>query len=136
MTKHIHRLTPYAHVADVVASVAFYRTLGFDAVSTVEAHGRTVWAMLASGSARLMLAAASGPVKAEEQAVLLYLYTEDLPALRRALGVAGLRDAGEFRGGPIERRAFYAIAHPPYMPEGEMRVVDPDGYCLLIGQAE
>ncbi|MBL9149437.1 MAG: hypothetical protein JNM94_12170 [Phycisphaerae bacterium] len=136
MTTHIHRLTPYAHVADVVASIQFYKALGFEVDNTVEVHGRTVWAMLASGSARLMLAAASGPVNAEEQAVLFYLYTNDLPALRRALGVAGLRDAGEFRGGPIERRAYYAIAHPPYMPEGEMRVVDPDGYCLLVGSAE
>jgi hypothetical protein len=26
------------------------------------------------------------------------------------------------------------IHHPHYMPAGEIRVVDPDGYVLLVGQ--
>jgi len=29
-----------------------------------------------------------------------------------------------------------AITHPAYMPKGEVRVDDPDGYCLLIGQVD
>jgi hypothetical protein len=28
-----------------------------------------------------------------------------------------------------------AISYPDYMPKGEIRVDDPDGYTLLIGQA-
>jgi hypothetical protein len=28
-----------------------------------------------------------------------------------------------------------AITYPQYMPKGEIRVEDPDGYVLLIGQA-
>jgi len=27
------------------------------------------------------------------------------------------------------------ITYPDYMPKGEIRVDDPDGYTLLIGQA-
>jgi len=27
------------------------------------------------------------------------------------------------------------ITFPDYMPKGEIRIDDPDGYCLLIGQA-
>jgi len=27
-----------------------------------------------------------------------------------------------------------AIVHPAHMPAGELRLVDPDGYVLLIGQ--
>jgi hypothetical protein len=27
------------------------------------------------------------------------------------------------------------ITYPDYMAKGEVRVEDPDGYCLLIGQA-
>jgi hypothetical protein len=26
------------------------------------------------------------------------------------------------------------IGRPFYMPNGEIRITDPDGYCLLIGQ--
>ncbi len=26
------------------------------------------------------------------------------------------------------------VEHPFYMPSGEFRVVDPDGYVLLVGQ--
>jgi hypothetical protein len=28
------------------------------------------------------------------------------------------------------------VTYPPYMPKGEVRVDDPDGYCLLIGQED
>jgi hypothetical protein len=28
------------------------------------------------------------------------------------------------------------ITYPDYMPKGEIRVEDPDGYCLLIGQSD
>jgi len=30
----------------------------------------------------------------------------------------------------------FEVTRPHYMPEGEVRVVDPDGYGLLIGQHE
>jgi hypothetical protein len=30
----------------------------------------------------------------------------------------------------------YSLCHPFYMPEGELRVQDLDGYTLLIGQLE
>ena len=28
------------------------------------------------------------------------------------------------------------ISYPSYMPEGEFRIDDPDGYCLLVGQSD
>jgi hypothetical protein len=28
----------------------------------------------------------------------------------------------------------HAIAHPAHMKGGELRVIDPDGYVILIGQ--
>jgi len=27
-----------------------------------------------------------------------------------------------------------AISRPFYMPKGEFRVMDPDGYCLMVAQ--
>ena len=68
-----------------------------------------------------MFARASEPVVASQQAVLFYLYTPDLVALRDHLLTSGVRVS--------------AITYPDYMPKGEVCVEDPDGYCLLIGQA-
>lgn len=117
----IHALTAYAHVADVGRSVAFYRHLGLQSESVYEADGTTVWALVSSPSgARLMLALASGPVDAGVQAVLFYCWTDDIRELRARLVAAGVTV------GPIAR--------PPHMPAGEIRLEDPDGYVVLVGQ--
>ncbi|MDX2200755.1 MAG: VOC family protein [Phycisphaerae bacterium] len=138
--KPIHALVPMAHVHDIHKSIAFYRDmLGFAVRSTVENHGRTVWAALESGLAQLMLAAASGPVAPEDQAVLFYLYSDDVHTLHRELIARGLMDGGRYCGtnppNSDGRCVVFEPSYPPYMPEGEIRVADPDGYCLLIGQS-
>jgi hypothetical protein len=45
----------------------------------------------------------------------------------------GMRKRGE-EGHMPERNAVYNIISPFYMPDGELRVQDPDGYTILIGQ--
>ena len=69
-----------------------------------------------------MLARADAPVDHRVQAVLFYLYADDL---------AGLRD--------------HLVAHDVVVseigdgtpgPKQEMRVEDPDGYVLMIAQIE
>jgi hypothetical protein len=59
-------------------------------------------------------------VIAGQQAVLFYLYTDDLIALREVLLASGV--------------AVSEISYPFYMEKGEIRLEDPDGYVLLIGQ--
>jgi len=65
-----------------------------------------------------MLAAADKPVVADQQRVLFYLYTDDVAAAQAALASAGL-SPGE-------------ISTPFYAPRGEFKVVDPDGYVLMV----
>jgi hypothetical protein len=67
-----------------------------------------------------MVAQAEEPVVPEQQAVLFYMFTPDLAALREQLEDAGV-PVGE-------------IGSPDYMPGGEMRLEDPDRYVLLIAQ--
>ena len=55
---------------------------------------------------------------ANEQAVLFYVYCDDVPAMRAALERENI-DVG-------------IIQHPFYAPRGEFRVTDPDGYGLMI----
>ena len=117
----VRDLVPDAHVRDVADSVDFYAELGFEPVSSVGGRGqRQWWVYLQAGQARLMLAVASEPVDPRVQAVLFYLYTDDLAALRDRLRTAGLDPS--------------PIRHPSHMPAGELRLLDPDGYVLLIGQ--
>src|SRR5262245_43048171 len=133
----VYELVPMAHVADVEQSIRFYELLGFSARDRVQHAGRTQWAWLTSGNGHLMLAAASEPVVPQQQAVLFYLYCRDLNALRSHLVASGLADGGPFVAAAGDRRrVVFEVTHPFYMPEGEIRVVDPDGYCLLIGQCE
>lgn len=134
----INRLVPYVHVADVEASLAFYAKLGFTPVNAMkDDDGKMFWVLARSAAAEIMLAQASGPIGAEQQAVLLYMYSPDLSTLRVALLESGLRDAGIYRGvrTPDDTtQMVHAIAHPAHMKNGELRVIDPDGYVILIGQ--
>jgi len=113
---------PFTHVADVARTVAFYEQLGCTIHNTHRApDGTLVWAMLTAGKANLMFALASDPIDAGQQAVLFYLYSSDLVALRQHLLDGGIKAP--------------AIKYPFYMEKGELRITDPDGYVLLIGQS-
>jgi hypothetical protein len=115
-------LIAMAHVANVQRSVGFYKLLGMEVRGSLKAStGDLHWAHIACGSAHLMLARASGPITASDQAVLFYLYSPNLIALRDHLITAGV--------------TVSPITYPEYMPKGEVRLEDPDGYVLLIGQA-
>ena len=123
----IDGLTAYAHVADVHRSIEFYARLGLSVRNTHEVDGRLVWAFLTSDSddpnaaqARLMVALADSPIVASDQEVLFYCWTSNVRRLHDELASTGI-DVGD-------------IEHPFYMPAGEFRMVDPDGYVLLIGQ--
>jgi catechol 2,3-dioxygenase-like lactoylglutathione lyase family enzyme len=118
--ERVHDLVPFVHVADPKRSVAFYERLGLEMVNSLAPEGQLVWAFLRNEHACLMVAQASAPIEPEQQAVLLYVYARDLAALREQLLDDGL-PVGE-------------IYYPEHMPEGELRVTDPDGYVLLIGQ--
>lgn len=130
-----------AHVVDVDRSSAFYALLGFACDSRFSGpDGRTTWSALSSGKARLFLARASEPVRAEQQGVLFYMYSDDVVALRAHLLSRGLRrggpppsEGGGDNGTPMGA-AVYDIVPRFYMPRGELRVHDPDGYVLLVGQ--
>ncbi|UNK58584.1 VOC family protein [Pseudoxanthomonas daejeonensis] len=122
MTAKTRSLVAFAHVADVERSIRFYADLGFSVENTVVPQGRStpIWARLESGRAELMVGLASGPVDAAQQAILFYLYYDDIRQARAALVALG-HAPGEIRC-------------PFYMPGGEFRLEDPDGYVLMLAQ--
>ena len=125
----IHALTPYAHVADIRRSIAFYGRLGLEVQNSHFDDDVLAWAFLSTptpdrrvAGARLMLAAAEGMIEASKQGVLFYCWTDDASRLHEELEAAGI-DVGE-------------IEHPFYMRAGEFEIADPDGYVVLVGQLD
>jgi hypothetical protein len=114
-------LIAMAHAADLKRSVD-YKLLGMEVRGSLRTpSGELQWVHVACDQADLMFARASAPVIASQQAVLFYLYSPNLVALREHLVANGVKVS--------------PISYPDYMPKGEVRIDDPDGYCLLIGQA-
>ena len=122
MAARTRSLVAFAHVASVDRSVQFYSGLGFKVKNTVVPQGHTapIWAWLESENANLMVGLADGPVDASQQAILFYLYFDDIKQTRAALVELG-HSPGE-------------IKYPFYMPGGECRLEDPDGYVLMLAQ--
>lgn len=161
----IFAVTAYLHVADVDRSIAFYELLGLVADTVyreggeeqegngsegASAGGPAFWASMhgrvkgarVEGS-RLMLARASGPIDPGVQAALLYMYSQDVRSLAETLRARGVPSLGRFMecavgqaAGIHDYRAVYDVTQPHYMPAGELRVHDPDGYVVLIGQLQ
>lgn len=115
-------LVAFAHVADVQRSISFYADLGFTVLNHVVPDGQTapVWAWLQSEKANLMVGQAEAPIEASKQAVLFYLYYVNIQQTHAALTALG-HQPGE-------------IKYPFYMPGGECRLEDPDGYVLMLAQ--
>jgi hypothetical protein len=121
-------LVPMIQVQEMDRSIAFYRLLGFEVGNYVPREGPVHWAWLYSPAAgdwkrgpNLMLTRSECAVDADAQEVLFYLYATDLPVTRAMLLEHGFRVS--------------EITYPEYLPEGECRASDPDGYTLMIAQA-
>ena len=110
--------TPLLHVAEIERSIPFYERLGFVTIDTDRAQPLG-WARLHCEGGAVMFLRAEHRVDASAQAVLLYMYTPDLPGLRQHLLAGGV---------PVP-----PIRYPEYMLSGEISLADPDGYVIVVG---
>ena len=120
-TPPLRNVVAMLHVGSVPRAAAFYALLGLEVANTHQEPGsdEPAWAWLQSQhGASLMLAQADAPTGPVAQAILFYLYCDDVAAMHAAL-VASDVPVGE-------------IAYPFYCPKGEFRVVDPDGYVAMV----
>jgi hypothetical protein len=118
----VNRLVPFVKVPDVERSVAFYQHLGFVLGDSAQYGGHLSWAALSSDTAEIMFEGTNETIEPDRQGVLFYLYSPDLASLRDHLVAAGI-DTGEIEDGTPG-------------PTEEMRVIDPDGYTLMIAQID
>ena len=117
MTAKAGYSTPMLHVAEIERSIQFYGALGFTTVDTDRCKPLG-WARLHCEAGAVMFLRAEEPVDTSKLPLLLYMYTPDLTGLRAQLLAQGI-DAP-------------AISYPGYMPSGELRLADPDGYVVLV----
>ena len=107
------------HVADIPRSLRFYGLLGFETIDTQGEGDHLGWARAHCEGGALMFLAEE-PGHSAPPALLLVMYTPELPALRQYLLDQGIEVS--------------AIQYPPYMPSGEICLRDPDGNFLSINQ--
>jgi catechol 2,3-dioxygenase-like lactoylglutathione lyase family enzyme len=127
----VNGIVAMIRVADVMNSAKFYRDLGFQIGNAVPRERPPFhWAWLYQPKApnwktgaNLMLVSGEvpGTVESKAKTVVFYLYARDLKSLREKL-LAGGCNVSE-------------ISYPEYLPEGEFRLQDPDGYTLMIAQS-
>jgi catechol 2,3-dioxygenase-like lactoylglutathione lyase family enzyme len=107
------------YVRDVSASVRFYAQLGLvEQAGGVDDQWR--WAYLKGGEAAVLLAANATMQLADPGPLLLYLRITDVEEFQRQLVAAGV--------------AVEHLGYPDHAPGGEVKVVDPDGHSVLVGQ--
>jgi catechol 2,3-dioxygenase-like lactoylglutathione lyase family enzyme len=121
-------LVPMIRVADVERSAAFYRLLGFEIGNKVPRTGSPHWAWLYAPKVanwkfgpNLMLVGGKSEIKPDSEVVLFYLYATNLPELRNSLIAEDVKVS--------------EIEYPEYLPQGEFKTQDPDGYCLMVAQS-
>ena len=121
-------LVPMLPVLDVERSISFYNLLGFAVGNRVPPNGPMHWAWLYAPNVpdwrrgpNLMLTRSECAIDPAGPKILLYLYAPNLVALREELVRAGQTPG--------------SISYPDYLPNGELQLVDPDGYCLMIAQS-
>src|SRR5438067_1632307 len=120
--ERVEGLIPFVHVEDVDRSIAFYHHLRFTVDEVYKYRGTPVWAALRSNGAELMVSTDGDSIDPSRQGVLFYLYSRDLASLRAQLVAEGI-EVGEICDGTPG-------------PREEMRLIDPDGYVLMVAQSE
>jgi len=117
----VQSMIAVTYVRDIDSARVFYELLGFREQSAGRAE-TSAWSALYQGDLSVLLAFTRPPLEIAPLPLLFYFFCDDLDAVVAALGTAGVE---------VTR-----TGHPPHAPGGEVKVLDPDGNTILIGQAE
>lgn len=121
MAPAVESMIASAYVRDIDVSRAFYELLGFRVHSSGKAE-TSAWSALQQGRHFVLLASTRPPLDIPRLPLLFYFYYDDLDVLVGMLRAAGVRAV--------------PTGHPPHALGGEVRLADPDGNTLLLGQRE
>jgi catechol 2,3-dioxygenase-like lactoylglutathione lyase family enzyme len=113
MIPRVRSMVAAAYVTDIDASRSFYGLLGFREHSSGKAEASAWSVLLASTGPALDIPALP---------LLFYFFYDDIEAIAGVLEGAGV---------PVVR-----TGHPPHALGGDVKVLDPDGNTVLLGQRE
>lgn len=109
------------YVKDIGAARAFYELLGFEEHSSGHA-ATSAWSSLHQGASQVLLASTKPGLGVPALPLLFYFFFEDVDAVARDLRAAGVT---------VDHVGF-----PAHAAGGELKLTDPDGNTVLIGQRE
>jgi len=115
------RVRPLIHVPDVRATMDWYRSIGFEVVSTNEDGGKVDWALLSFGDGQVMFNAGGTVSSAPRREVDLYVNTDNLDDLFERLN--GRIDVDMPKG---IHETFYGMR--------EFIVRDVNGFWITFGE--
>jgi len=107
------------YVRDIAVSRAFYELLGFREQLAGQAE-ISAWSSLRQGDCRVVLTSTQPPLDIPALPLLFYFYFDDLAAVLCALDEGGVATAH--------------MGYPPHARGGEVKITDPDGNTVLLGQ--
>ena len=111
---------PVCYVQNLERSRTFYGLFGYTELRSGGDGAGAVWSYLQCGDHTLLLAFVQPPLIQTELPLLIYLYVDELTAVRERF---------EKAGHPVQMTGY-----PDHAPGGEARTQDPDGNVVLFGQ--
>jgi catechol 2,3-dioxygenase-like lactoylglutathione lyase family enzyme len=121
MTPALESMVASTYVRDLDISREFYELLGFQEHSTGRAP-TSGWCYLQLGGHYVLLATTQPPLDLPQLPLLFYFFFDDVNAVTAALRAVG--------------RTTVHLGYPPHAAGGEVKVLDPDGNTILLGQRE
>ncbi len=121
MAPQVQSMIAVTYVKDIGTSRAFYELLGFQEHSSGKAE-TSAWSVMRYGQVSVLLTMTEPMLDIPPLPMLFYFFYEDLGAVLGELDRAGV---------PVTR-----TGHPPHALGGEVKVLDPDGNTVLLGQRE
>lgn len=121
MIPRVRSMVAAAYVKDIDASRAFYGLLGFREHSSGKAE-ISAWSVMQHEGVSVLLAATGPALDIPALPLLFYFFYDDIETVAGVLEEAGV---------PVVR-----TGHPPHALGGEVKVLDPDGNTVLLGQRE
>jgi len=121
MTPAVKSMVSATYVRDIDTSRAFYELLGFREQFAGTA-ATSAWSSLHHGGLSVLLTSTTPPLDIPQLPLLFYFFYDDIDAVVRILDAAGVQ--------------VTHTGHPPHALGGEVKVLDPDGNTVLLGQRE
>jgi predicted enzyme related to lactoylglutathione lyase len=121
MTPRVRSMVAVTYVKDIDASRAFYRLLGFGEHSSGKAEA-SAWSVMQHEGVSVLLASTGPAVDSPALPLLFYFFYDDIEAVVGVLEGAGVQ--------------VIRTGHPPHALGGEVKVLDPDGNTILLGQPD